>query len=250
MFMPSPVLARRLCLAFLLAAPLAAMAASLGISPVRVELSPATPTAALTLRNGGDEPTVVQVRAVAWSQNGGEDVYEPTSEVIISPPIFTVAGNSAQVVRVGLRRAPDPRRELSYRIFLQEVPGPPQPGTTGVQMALRIGVPVFVKPVQPAKPELSWRIGRETGGALRVAATNPGEMHVQLIGIKLLGAGAAPGAPPLASQESGGYLLPGQSREWRIEPPQPGLPTDATRLRVLASTDAGELSADVTLDPP
>ena len=28
------------------------------------------------------------------------------------------------------------------------------------------------------------------------------------------------------------------------------LPADTTRLRVLASTDAGELSADVTLDPP
>ena len=249
MFMPSPNLARRLCLAFLLAAPLAAMAASLGISPVRVELSPATPTAALTLRNGGDEPTVVQVRALAWSQQGGEDVYEPTSEIIVSPPIFTVAGNSAQVVRVGLRRAPDPRRELSYRIYLQEVPGPPQPGVTGLQLALRIGVPVFVKPVQPAKAMLNWRIGREAGGALRVVATNPGEMHVQLTGIKLFSAGAEPDAPVLASHESGGYLLPDQSREWRIEP-QSGLPAGTTRLRVLASTDAGELSADVTLDPP
>jgi len=250
MFLPSPSLARRLCLAFFLLAPAAVLAASLGISPVRVELSPAAPTAALTLRNGGDEPTVVQVRAVAWTQNGGEDVYEPTSEVIVSPPIFTVAGNGAQVVRVGLRRAPDARRELSYRIFLQEVPGAPQPGVTGVQMALRIGVPVFVKPVQPAKAALTWRVGREAGGALRVVASNPGEMHVQLIGIKLLDGGAAPDAPPLASQESGGYLLPGQSREWRIEPPRPGLPADATRLRVLASTDAGELSAEVTLDPP
>jgi len=225
------------------------MAASLGISPVRVELSPTTPTAALTLRNGGVEPTVVQVRAVAWSQNGGEDVYEPTNDVIVSPPIFTVAGNGAQVVRVGLRRAPDARRELSYRIFLQEVPGAPQPGVTGVQMALRIILPVFVKPVQPAKAALNWRIGREAGGALRVVAANPGEMHVQVIGIKLLGPSAAPDAPPLASHESGGYLLPSQSREWRIEP-QPGLPADATRLRVLASTDAGELSADVSLDPP
>ena len=249
MFMPSPNLAKRLCLAFVLAAPLAAMAASLGISPVRVELSPATPTAALTLRNGGDEPTVVQVRAVAWSQNGGEDVYEPTNEVIVSPPIFTVAAKGAQVVRVGLRRAPDARRELSYRIFLQEVPGPPQPGVTGVQMALRIGLPVFVKPVQPAKATLNWRIGREAGGALRVVAANPGEMHVQVIGFKLLGPSAAPDAPPLASHESGGYLLPSQSREWRIEP-RPGLPVDTTRLRVLAHTDAGELSADVSLDPP
>jgi len=249
MFMPSPILARRLCLAFLLAAPLAAVAASLGISPVRVELSPAAPTTALTMRNAGDEPTVVQVRAVAWSQQGGEDIYEPTSEVIVSPPIFTLAGNSAQVVRVGLRRAPDPRRELTYRIFLQEVQGPPKPGEVGLQMALRISLPVFVKPVQPAKAELNWRIGREANGALRVVAANPGTMHVQLLGIKLLSSGSAPDASPLASHEAAGYLLPGQSRELRIEP-QPGLPAGTTRLRVQANTDAGELSADVTLDPP
>jgi fimbrial chaperone protein len=249
MLMPFSIWDRKFCVAFLLSAPLAAVAASLGISPVRVELTVAAPTSALTLRNGGEEPTVVQVRAVAWSQQGGEDVYEPTSEVIVSPPIFTLGGNSAQVVRVGLRRAPDVHRELSYRIYLQEVPGPPQPGMTGLQMALRIGVPVFVKPVQPATAELTWRIGREADGALRVAATNPGAMHVQLIGIKLLAATAAPDAAPLGIHETGGYLLPGQSREWRIGP-QPGPPADTTRLRVQASTDAGELSADVTLDPP
>lgn len=249
MFCLHPSLARQLCLAFLLAAPLAGLAASLGISPVRVELSPTVPTAALTLRNGGDESTVIQVRAVAWSQQGGEDVYLPTSEVIVSPPIFTLAGNGAQVVRVGLRRAPDARRELSYRVFLQEVPGPPKTGEVGLQMALRIGLPVFVKPVQPATPELTWRVGREADGALRVVASNPSEMHVQLITMKLADVGAAPDAPPLASHATGSYLLAGQSREWRIEP-QRSLPVGASRLRVLASTDAGDLSADVTLDPP
>jgi fimbrial chaperone protein len=244
-----PTLARPLCLAlFLAAAPLGAAAASLGISPVRVELSSTVPTAAVTLRNGSDEPTVVQVRAVAWSQQAGEDVLEPTTEVIVSPPIFTLAGNAAQVVRVGLRRAPDARRELSYRIFLQEVQGPPKPGTAALQMALRIGLPVFVKPLQAAEPELSWRIARESGGALRLTASNTGRMHVQVIGAKLAAPGADSDAPPLASHTASSYLLPGQSREWRLEP-QRSLPAGVSRLNVRANTDAGELSAEVALDP-
>ena len=31
-----------------------------------------------------------------------------------------------QIVRVGLRRGPDPQRELAYRLYLQEVPPPPK----------------------------------------------------------------------------------------------------------------------------
>ena len=64
----------------------------------------------------------------------------------MSPPIATIAPDKEQIIRVGLRRAPDKERELSYRLFLQEVPAPPKPGFQGLQVALRVGLPVFVQP--------------------------------------------------------------------------------------------------------
>jgi fimbrial chaperone protein len=225
---------------------LAARGASLGISPLRVELSAAQTTGALTLRNAGDAPTLVQVRAVAWSQRDGEEIYEATEDVIVSPPIFTLQGNSAQVIRVGLRRAPDAERELSYRLFLQEVPAPPKPGQPGVQMALRIGLPVFVAPTRAQAHKLEWRATREADGALSVVADNPGNLHVQVVGFDLVGAGEAAESLVKASQSA--YILPGQRQRWRLTPKVPVAP--GAKVTVRAQTDAGDLAGALALDPP
>lgn len=232
-----------LCLA---ASALPLWAASLGISPLRAELAPGQSTAALTLRNMGDDAVLVQARVVAWSQKDGEDVFDATEDVIVSPPIFTLAGNGSQVVRVGLRRSPDAQRELAYRVFLQEVPQPPKPGQPGVQMALRIGLPVFVAPQQAAKPQLAWRAVREPNGELRVVADNPGLVHVQVLNFSLVG--LAEGAPEVARNGNAAYVLPGQRQQWRLKPEAP--PAIGTRLRVLAQTDAGDLPSELSVDAP
>lgn len=231
-------------LAMLFLGCLPAAGANFGISPLRAELSPAQRTAALTLRNQGDDAVVVQVQAVSWSQVDGKDVYEPTTELIVTPPIFTVQQGAEQVVRVGLRRAADAQRELSYRIYLQEVPGPPKPGVPGVQMALRIGLPVFVAPAAPAKPELQWRIETAPQGGLRVSAHNAGNMHVQVVDFQL----RAPGAEkPVADSEASTYLLAGQRRQWLLKT-NAAVTTD--RLQIKARTDSGEIQADVVVEQP
>ena len=101
---------------------------SFEVNPIRVDLAPQERSAALTVKNNGAESVVVQVSVLAWSQQDGRDVLSPTNEVLVSPPIATIAPDKEQIIRVGLRRAPDKERELSYRLFLQEVPAPPKPG--------------------------------------------------------------------------------------------------------------------------
>ena len=71
-----------------------------------------------------------------------------------TPPIFTVPPKGTQVIRVGLRRAADAQQGLSYRMFLQEVPPPPRQGLQGLQVALRLSLPVFVMPARDARPVL------------------------------------------------------------------------------------------------
>ena len=102
-----------------------AKAASFGVSPVRVTLSESQSMGALTVRNDGTEPASLQMEMLNWSQAQGQDVLTPTRELLANPPIFTVPAGGSQLVRVGLRRAPDGQRELTYRIVLQELP-PPQ----------------------------------------------------------------------------------------------------------------------------
>ena len=234
-------LARSLALASLLSWALPALAANFGISPLRAVLSAANPTAALTLRNEGAEPVVVQLQVVAWSQEGGVDVYVPTTDIIATPPIFTVKNAGAQVVRVGLRRPPDAQRELTYRLYLQEVTGAPKAGGPGLQMALRIGVPVFVAPQVPERREMQWQGERTDEGRLRIRALNSGNVHIQVIDFKLV----QPGSDRvIAANPAAAYLLPGQAREWLLKPDAP-LPTGGLQLQ--AHTDGGKLSADIAL---
>lgn len=220
-----------------------AFAGGLQLEPVRVTLTPAHPTAALTVRNAGDAPMVVQLRPTAWAQRNGQDAYAPTRELLATPPIFTLAPGATQVVRVGLRRAPDPRRELTYRLYLQEVPGPVS-GTArghGLRVLLRLGVPVFVAP-PGAAPQLEWRAERRADG-VRLTFANAGNAHVQIADLAVA---TAKDDKPLFARPLGAYVLAGESRYWDFAMADP--PSAGTPLRLKARTDAGESDVGLVLE--
>ena len=136
-------------------------AGSFGISPVIVTLSANKQVSEITLNNPGTEPMSVQLEMMAWSQQEGKDVFTPTREVLVNPPIFTVPANGSQLIRLGIRRAPDAQRELSYRIFLQELPPPISSDFQGDKMLMRVSLPVFILPQVEAKPLLRWQAGSD-----------------------------------------------------------------------------------------
>lgn len=237
--MPSRHLRRAgLLLAFCLAAG-AAQAGALSVSPVRVTLTSTEPIAALTVRNSGADPVVVQLEATSWTQHDGKDDYEPTRELLATPPIFTVPPHSSQVVRIGLRRAADPRRELTYRLYLQEVPAPAPADFVGMRVALRFGVPVFVSPAVAGAQALQWELLRGANGRLSLACLNRGAVHARIAGFSLSPAGAAalPVVPVAADVHAG------QRREWvlRSEPVAP----PGTVLHLSAMTERGDVHADL-----
>lgn len=221
-----------------------AQAGTFVVSPVRATLSASHQVGALTVRNDGPEPTVVQLEVLSWSQQDARDVYEPTREILATPPIFTVPAGGSQIVRVGLRRAPDSQQELSYRLYLQEVPPPPTPDFQGLQVALRIGVPVFVLPSAAAKPVLRWQLSRTPEGQLKLSLSNDGNVHIQIANFSLVAAGQKP-HPTL---QVAAYVLPGQTRDWVLEgiaAPRPG-----SELRLFAQTDAGDIQAELVVEQP
>jgi fimbrial chaperone protein len=104
-----------------------ANATNLGVSPVRVTLSDSQKIGSLSVRNDGTEPITMQMEVLSWSQREGKAVFAATRELLANPPIFTIPAGSSQLIRVGLRRAPDVQRELTYRIAIQELAPPPDP---------------------------------------------------------------------------------------------------------------------------
>ena len=223
-----------------------AFAGTFQVTPVRVELSAQQATAALTVSNNGSEAVVVQLQTSAWAQENGNDQYSSTDDLIATPPIFTIQPGANQIVRVGMRRRPDASTELSYRLYLQEVHPAPAPGFRGLQMALRIGIPVFVQSTNKATPDLTWTIEKIARDRLKVVARNKGKAHLQVTDFNL----TLPGQDhPLAAQQVSSYLLPMQERGWTLTI-DPAQRLNAASVHVTAFTDAGKLEADVNLDKP
>jgi fimbrial chaperone protein len=229
-------------LALLLGATWPLLAATFNVSPIRVGLSAQRPIVPLSVRNEGDEPMVVQVQTVRWSQQNGQDVYEPTNDILATPPIVTVPPRGTQIVRVGLRRSVDPARELSYRVYLAEVPAPPAADATRVHVALRIGLPVFVSSPTPSRPLLDWTLAPSAEGEAILRVKNEGNAHAQLANVRLL---SGTDRQALARYPSPAYVLPGSAQEWLLKL-EPGKRLGADPVRLQAFMDAGDVDVDIT----
>jgi len=230
-----------------------ANAGTIGVSPVRVTLSDSQKIGSLSVRNGGTEPITMQMEILSWSQREGKAVFAATRELLANPPVFTIPAGSSQLVRVGLRRAPDAQRELSYRVILEELPPPPDPDSSGsdsgsgASMTLRISLPVFVSPEIEAKPVLLWQAVRTSQGELKISLSNNGNAHIQIKNFKL---SLLDSVQPWATLQTSDYVLAGQSRDWIVPAnPENPAPRPGVSLKLFAQTDAGDIEAEVIIAP-
>ena len=222
-------------------------AGTFSISPLRVELSASAQTGALTIRNQDAAPVVVQAEAVLWQQSDGQDQLTPTRDVLVSPAVFTVPGNGSQLIRVALRVPADAQRELSYRVILTEVPQRASPDFTGLNVALRLSLPVFVAPVAVAKPLLEWSATRGADGTISLTARNAGNAHDRIL---TFSAAPSTGSASAMTQDVAAYLLPGQARTWTLDNKQneTASSTDWNRLRVKGTSEAGDFEVETSLE--
>ncbi|MFL5337075.1 MAG: molecular chaperone [Geminicoccaceae bacterium] len=223
-------------LVFAATVPSVGRSASLSVAPTRVELGPGDPAGVVTLQNNAAEPVMVQVQTFAWPRTAASDDLEPTRELLAVPPVAELPGNGKQIIRVALRASLTGNREHAYRLLITEVPRGGSSGT-GVRIALRLSLPVFVTP-PGAAPKPVWSLRQEQGIA-HLVLVNDGNAYLQVRRIVL----HAPGRPtPAQTIESPAYILAGQEHSW----PLPA-GTAATTLQLEAETNVGPLPATVVL---
>lgn len=186
----------------------ASHAGSFQVNPVRLELAAQEKTAVVRVLNTGDETVTIQSQLLAWSQQDGIDLLVPTREVLVSPPIFKLKPGATQIVRVGLLRQVDDHRELCYRLQIEEIPSPPAPDFKGLQVALRIGMPVFVKSREKAAQDLHFSVSKPVNGNLDLSISNQGNAHAQLYELTI----QAKEGQTVAAHKNSLYILPGQRR--------------------------------------
>jgi fimbrial chaperone protein len=205
-------------------------ASSIQVSPVRVELSAEQPVMAIYVTNNGPAALLVQASVMSWAQAAGEDQYAATRDVLVNPPQFRLEPGQQQIVRYGLaNRQILGASEASYRTFLQEVPETPPAGATALQTVLRISVPIFVAPTSGVQKGGAWAADRQ-GSAVALRFHNTGNIHLQLGKMRIVD-----GERTLATIEVGGYVLPGQTRDW----PLAGVGSLPAGARILAESDQG-----------
>jgi len=221
-----------LCAAFY---PFLAYAAAVEVNPVRIELTAADRMGTMQLKNIGDKPVTMHIYAVKWVQQQGQDIYQKTSELLLVPPIVTIAGGDTQLLRLGLRRPADPNVELAYRIFLQEVPPQVRKHNNAINTVFQIRVPVFVAPVAVRK-QLSWSVTKSNND-LHLGLVNNGNTHIQITKLAIIPPNQQ---KPLVAKQVFNYLLPGQSAKWTLAIPKP---LASNVINVYAATDQGDVFA-------
>lgn len=226
--------------------------ASLSVNPVLITLDNSNAIAAMTLTNRGEENVVMQTSVSAWSIRDNKEYYEPTTGLIVTPPIFEVAPGKSQIVRVGLSDTAPSAVEQSFRIFLDQSPATPGDeglvtndnavkGPRAIQMTLRIGIPVFITPVGVNKRELVWSAQRLENGQLRIEAANQGTRHTKISRLTLFDQHNS-----IARSTEQRYILPGSRRNWLFDVPV----KTAESYRIKAETDEGVLENTVTAFTP
>lgn len=161
----------------------AAIAGTLRVAPVRVEVAPNKQFCSLSLSNDGAEPATMQIRGYGWTRDrAGNDLLDQAGGPTVNPSIIAIPAGETRLVRCSLPNRPSAVEE-SYRLIIDELPGiDPAPGT--VRTLLRISIPVFRAPGMAA-PAIGWSVERNREGAGRLILSNRGNRHGQILAIIL-----------------------------------------------------------------
>jgi fimbrial chaperone protein len=186
-----------------------AWAATFSVTPIRLNFSPNTRSALLTLRNQSAEALRFQLSIFAWDQSPhGEMQLTPTEDIVLFPTLLMLAPGELRHIRVG-PATPFAATEKTYRLFVEELPplATPQGGATGVRILTRMGIPIFL---QPAKVVQQGRIEGTAvrHGQLSFLVKNTGNVHFVEQAVRVRGFGPAEDSL-FEHQEAGWYVLAG-----------------------------------------
>ncbi len=214
------------------------------VSPVKVDLTERKKVISLQVYNNGRSATSIQAELMQWKQEQGIDIQKNIShDILITPPIFTLAPGETQVVRVGLRRPADTSQELSYRLFLQEIPAPNISQNQGLTMLMRISLPVFVEPNQLKVAEnLQWKVEKTPSNELLLRVDNAGNAHSQIteFNVQLMNGDEL-------KKQGNFYILPGSHQQWTFKLKSPIQANE--RIKLKAKTSSGHVNSELQLSP-
>lgn len=214
------------------------LAASFSVKPTRIFFKDVHQTV-LTVGNAGDKEVFIQTELMTWTQQDGKDIYTPSRDVLISPPMFKVPTGGEQTVRIRFLGDKTTKLERAYRLFLQEIPQD-KPDQTTISATLKMGVPIFIQPEKSDSAQFEWRATHSAEG-VTIQVSNATNSHIQFTALKL----STQSGEVLSDEKVFVYVLPGQTYRWNVKLKKP-LPKG--KLLLQASSDRDEIKAEIEAD--
>jgi fimbrial chaperone protein len=188
------------------------------VAPIRLDFDKGIKSGVITVSNDSAEKVYLQIKAAEWVQDAeGKDKYSETSDLIYFPKIMILDKNEEKVLRTGIKTL-SVEKEKTYRLFIEEIPQPSKEEGASVAVAIRFGVPIFIKPeIEEARGEVE-KI-EISKGVLRAVVKNSGTVHLMISSINIKGKNKE-GNEVYSKELSGWYLLNGSSRTYSTDIPQ------------------------------
>jgi fimbrial chaperone protein len=212
------------------------------VTPIRLDFDRAAKSGVITVINEGEEELHVQMRAFEWSQDAeGKDQYVETQEIIFFPRMMTVDKKEKRILRAGIR-IPAGAREKTYRLFIEEIPGPRKGEGVNVAIAIRFGVPIFVKPFEEAAKGEIENI-ELSKGLVNVRVKNTGNLHFTIGSVDIKGKNSK-GEEIFSKELSGWYLLSNVSRTYSASVPEESC-QDIAALEIVVKTNRFDMTGNL-----
>lgn len=205
---------------------------------VRFLLSTSNPIDILRLTNPEKDKIInLQMTVMQWSQENGKDIYKQTKDLIVAPPILKIPPGKTQLVRIGWRRPGSLSKELSYRLFIQDLTSYEAVQNT-IRFKVQASMPVFIEPPSPLY-QAQWQIKRIGSNQIKLTLNNTGNMHIQVGTLTITNANKQ----TIATINASAYVLPQETISTTLQTKIP-IGNNAT---VTADTDNGKLIANIAV---
>lgn len=213
--------------------------AGLQISPISLSLEANQQAEGIWLTNTGTTVMHAQVRVFHWTQVNGQDLLAPTEALLASPPMLQIAPGQQQLLRIVRITPPQAQQEQAYRVLVDELPITQGEDSKRSQLrfVMRYSMPVFVRPLQAAQPQLHWRITTDAAGQPALHVHNHGNAHARLAHLHRVSADGTTTETLMPGLL--GYVLPGASQTW---------PLPATLTAKKSPTELSQLSRELKID--
>lgn len=207
-------------ISFITMYPAMVIAGEFQVSPIMMNLGKTAKSGVITVSNVGDEKINLQVQASEWMQDKeGKDHYSESTDIVFFPKIISLEKGDSQLIRVGMKGAP-PQSEKTYRLYIEEIPQPKKAdkGKAQVAIAIRFGVPIFIKPTSESLKGLIDHVTVEKGTATALVR-NTGNVHFKITSVTVTGKTAG-GQEVFSKEIQGWYLLAGAERSYSVPMPK------------------------------